>query len=67
MFKHHEERVKLPDEVWAAFPRVQVYLSQDGAELRLVIVPAEERYSLMPAGPDGPEPEVTWLQDPRFV
>lgn len=64
MFKHHEARVKLSDEVWAAFPDVQIYLSQDGIELRIVIVPADERYPLVS---EGPEPEVSWLPDSRFV
>ncbi len=64
-FEHHEARVKLPDEVWAAFPAVQVYLSQDGVELRIVVVPAEERILL--AEPDQEQPEVTWLPDSRFV
>lgn len=64
MLKHYEARVKLPDEVWAAFPNVQLYLSQDGVELRIVVVPADERYSLEPSGP---EPEVSWVPDARFV
>lgn len=64
MFKKHEARVKLPDEAWATFPNVQIYLSQDGTELRIVVVPAEDRYS---SEPSGPEPEVTWLLDSRFV
>lgn len=58
-FRHYEARVKLPDEVWAAFPEAQLYLSQAGVELRIVIVPAEERVRLPGMVQD--QPEVTFL------
>ena len=45
-FMHYEARVKLAEDVWAAFPQVQIFLSQDGEELRIVIVPADERVLL---------------------
>lgn len=58
-FGHHEARVKLPDEVWAAFPQVQIFISQDGGELRLVIVPAADRF--LPPGVVRGQPEVLFL------
>lgn len=61
-FKHYEVRVELPDEVWAAFPRVQLFLSQDGEELRIVITPTAERV-LLP-GMIQDQPEVMFLHQP---
>ncbi|MBA7670454.1 hypothetical protein ES703_78600 [subsurface metagenome] len=61
-FRHYETRVKLPDEVWAGFPQVQIYLSQDGEDLRIVIVPTEERVLLPGMVQD--QPEVTFLHSP---
>ena len=61
-FRHYETRVKLPDEVWAAFPRVQLFLSQDGEELRIVIAPTTERVLLPGMVQD--QPEVVFLHQP---
>lgn len=58
-FGHHEARVKLPDKVWAAFPEVQIFLSQAGDELRIVIVPAADRF--FPPGVVQRRPEVLFL------
>jgi len=58
-FKHHESRIKLPDEVRAAFPRVQIFLSRDGEDLRLVIVPAADRF--FPPGVIQRQPEACFL------
>ena len=63
-FKHYETEVELPDEVWAALPNVQFYLSQHGTELRIIIVPADERFEL---AFDQESPEVSWVPDLRFV
>lgn len=61
-FEHYEARVPLPDEVWAGFPDVQIFLSQVGEELRIVIVPTEER--LLLPGVIQDQPEVTFLHPP---
>lgn len=60
--EHFEARVKLPDEVWAAFPEVQVFLSQVGEELRIVIVPTEERFFVSGVVQD--QPELLFLHEP---
>lgn len=62
-FQHYEAWVKLPDDVWAAFPQVQIFLSQAGEELRIVIVPYEaERYFLSGVVQD--QPELLFLHEP---
>lgn len=69
-FVSFEIRAELPDEVWAAFPQVQIYLSQNGLELKIVIVPTGERVLLPGMIQDQPEatflhhPEVTFLHLP---
>lgn len=62
-FRSFEARVELTDEAWAAFPRVQIFLSQDGNDLRIVILPTAERY-LLP-GVIQSWPEVAFLHQAK--
>lgn len=63
-FQRFEARVQLPDETWAAFPRVQLFLSQDGKDLRIVIVPTAERVLLPGVVQD--QPEALFLHSPKI-
>jgi len=61
-FEPFTAHVELPDDCWAAFPEVQIYLSQEGKELRIVIVPTEERFFINGVVQD--QPEVLYLHQP---
>lgn len=57
-----EARVRLPDEVWAGFPQVQIFLSQDGEDLRIVVCSTGDRY--IPSGVVQDQPEVMFIHLP---